>query len=274
MGANLITRKKGFMKFDEFKIIADKIKPFAKEVILAIWGEPLMNKDIFKIIEYTASFAEIVCLSTNGNLMTREYATKIITSGTTNIIISIDGTTQKVYEKYRVNGFLDKAMNALRMLAEIKKQLKSNIIIIPQFIVFKHNMHQMLEFDRICRDIGVKADFKAPYLRENSTFSESNIPEYVRGYYSNKSEWFTAMSNCSSAFNDMSILRDGTTVPCCCTSNNEVEFGNLLQLEFDEIWDSKQYRDFRWSLMHGNAPNYCKEKCLMCFLTKKDKFYD
>jgi radical SAM protein with 4Fe4S-binding SPASM domain len=156
------------------------------------------------------------------------------------------------------------------MLIKAKKELKSNIIIIPQFIVFKHNVHQMMDFDKYCKKIGVKADFKAPYLRGNSNLSESNISKYKRNRYRNESEWLNAMSDCDSAFTNMTILRDGTVVPCCCACNDEFEFGNILETEVATIWDSEEYRNFRWDLIHNNAPNYCKENCLAYFLKQKD----
>lgn len=45
LGGGYITRAKGCMSFERFKIIADKIRPYAKYLYLHIWGEPLLNKD-------------------------------------------------------------------------------------------------------------------------------------------------------------------------------------------------------------------------------------
>ena len=47
IGGNFITRKKGWMKFDQFKIIADKIRSYCKYLYLHLWGEPMLNNDIF-----------------------------------------------------------------------------------------------------------------------------------------------------------------------------------------------------------------------------------
>lgn len=42
-GGGMITRSKGFMTFDQFKIIANKIRHYCKYLYLHLWGEPLLN---------------------------------------------------------------------------------------------------------------------------------------------------------------------------------------------------------------------------------------
>jgi hypothetical protein len=76
IGGNFITRKKGWMQFKQFKITADKIRPFCKHLYLHIWGEPLLNKDIFQMIEYASTFTS-TNISTNGKSMTEEKAERL-----------------------------------------------------------------------------------------------------------------------------------------------------------------------------------------------------
>ena len=65
VGGNRITKKKGWMRFEQFKVIADKIRPFCKYLYLHHNGEPMLNKDIFKMIQYSSSFTG-TNISTNG----------------------------------------------------------------------------------------------------------------------------------------------------------------------------------------------------------------
>lgn len=266
VGAGLINRKYGRMSLDSYRIIADKLKPYAKELILVMWGEPLLNKDIFEIIALSAQFASRVCISTNGNLLDEAAAERLVKSGLTSIIVSIDGTTQEVYEKYRVGGSLTKALDGLRWLQEAKQKYRSKIIIIPQFIVFKHNQHQLEEFNALCDKLGLKADYKAPYLRDNSALSASTLPQYQRFVYTDKVQWTAGMSSCDTAWQSMTVLRDGTVVPCCCASNSDdLNFGNLLESDLPAIWDSEEFRRFRWQLIRGKGPQFCRSNCLQHF---------
>ena len=58
-GTNCPDRKKKFMFFEDYKNVFDKIKKYAFVVNLYNWGEPFLNKDILKIIEYTKKNKEI-----------------------------------------------------------------------------------------------------------------------------------------------------------------------------------------------------------------------
>lgn len=62
----------GDMDFLEFKKVYDKISPYL--LFAAFWnlGEPLMNKDLFKMISYSHSIGIFNVLTTNGNLLNSE----------------------------------------------------------------------------------------------------------------------------------------------------------------------------------------------------------
>ena len=118
VGGNRITKKKGWMRFEQFKIIADKIRPFCTLLFLHHNGEPMLNRDIYKMLEYASSFTD-TNISTNGQSLTEETAEKLVKSGVTDIIVSIDGFSQKVYEQYRVGGSAGKALWALKMAVSL-----------------------------------------------------------------------------------------------------------------------------------------------------------
>ena len=147
LGGDYITRAKWMMKFSDFKIVADKILPYCKHLYLHIWGEPMLNPDIFKMIRYTSAFTR-TNISTNGQNMTMGMAQELIGSGVTDIIISIDGVSQKVYEQYRIGGSVGKAIAALEMLHHYNCRAGERVHISPQFIVMKHNEHEMKEFSK------------------------------------------------------------------------------------------------------------------------------
>ena len=56
------------MKLDEFKIISKKLEKHANLIYLHKWGEPLMNKNIFDMIEISSKYAH-THISTNGMLI-------------------------------------------------------------------------------------------------------------------------------------------------------------------------------------------------------------
>ena len=52
IGGDIVTRKKGYLSFDRFKIVMDKIGPYVNYLYLHLWGEPMLNPEIVSIIKY------------------------------------------------------------------------------------------------------------------------------------------------------------------------------------------------------------------------------
>ena len=53
------------------------------------------------MVSYAPAKGIYTATSTNGHFLTDEMAKKTVESGLDRLIISIDGTTQEVYEQYR-----------------------------------------------------------------------------------------------------------------------------------------------------------------------------
>jgi MoaA/NifB/PqqE/SkfB family radical SAM enzyme/ubiquinone/menaquinone biosynthesis C-methylase UbiE len=266
IGGGFIKRSKGMMNFEQFKIIADKIRPYANYVFLFIWGEPLLNPDIFKIISYTAQFAPCN-ISTNCKSLTKEKAEELIISGVRDIIVSIDGVSQEVYEQYRVGGDVDKAFHALAMLSKINRQHGNKVNIFPQFVVFNHNQHEMAHFTEKCAEMGLSPTFKAPYIRKGeSRYQYSENPTYQRPHFQDISQLRTAMTSCPDPREVFTVLVDGSVVVCCNDHNGTTSFGNIFSQTVMEIWNSPAYLKCRTDIVSGNASSFCTENCMVWFL--------
>jgi len=268
LGGNLIKRKKELLNFSDFKIIADKVKPFCKYMYIMIWGEPLLNKDIILMINYASKFTK-TSISTNGMLVTDESAEKIIKSGLTDLIVSVDGASKEVYEKYRVGGDFKKAIHALEVLAYYNNKNGRMVNIIPQFIVFKHNQHEIEKFEIICNTLGLMPSFKSPYIHKGSIFENSDDPFFSRETFDNEIELREAMRKCKDSRQVFTILVDGSVVACCYDYNGILTFGNIFINNVIDIWNSNKYANFRKNVINGKAPGYCVNNCLEYSLCKK-----
>lgn len=270
VGGGLIERSKGMMSYEQFRLIADKIRPYAKYVYLFIWGEPLLNPDIFKIIACTAEFAPC-SISTNGMVLTQENAEKLIASGVRDIIFSIDGVSQEVYEKYRVGGDVDKAFQSLALLCEINKRQGNRVNIYPQFVVFRHNQHEMDRFAKKCAEMGLSSTFKAPYIRKGySCYQYSENPNYQRPHFRDINQLRMAMKNCSDPREVFTVLVDGSVVLCCNDHNGSTNFGNVFKQTVMDVWNSPSYLKCRTDIISGKAPSFCIESCMVWFLEDRE----
>jgi wyosine [tRNA(Phe)-imidazoG37] synthetase (radical SAM superfamily) len=262
IGGEITSRTKKIMSFEDFQCLADKISPYCQYLLLHMWGEPTMNKDIFKMITYAAQFAR-VNISTNALLLDEPRTKALINSGVSDLIVSIDGVSQEVYEKYRVGGKVERAFDALRMLTSYNHQSGNNVNIMPQFIVFAHNKHEMKIFSEICQQLQLQPCFKAPYIRnENSPFKASNIPQYQRQTYDTQDSLVQAISTCSDPRNVMTIDVHGNAILCCHDYDASMNYGNLFTSSVDDIWYSPKYRLDRWNIMRGKPTEFCLTKCM------------
>ena len=267
-GGMIDSRNKGYLTFDRFKIIADKIKPYAKYLYMHLWGEPMLNKNIIKMIRYAAEFTS-TNISTNATILTEEKIEELILSGVKNIIVSIDGTSQEVYEKYRVGGKAAVALKNLELLAYYNKKHLHKVNIIPQFIVFKHNQHEIESFKNICKSLELTPYFKSPYIRtQDSKLSYSDFKEYRRLDYPDMKSLKEAMSECINPRNVFSINIDGSTIICCHDYNSQTSFGNIFEHDVAEIWNSPSYRKFRWNIFNKLTPEFCLDNCMTYYLAK------
>lgn len=261
LGGGHITRAKGCMSFDQFKMIADKIQPYAKYFYLHMWGEPLLNEDIFKIIEYASNIGG-TNISTNGMLVTEKVANSLVLAGTSDIIVSIDGMTQDVYETYRQGGDVERALLALKYIVEAKKRHGSKVNIYPQFIVFEHNQSQMDDFKHYCESLGVQAVFKSPYIREGSKLKNSSLGEYIRKPFYDKKEYEKAILNCDALSDVFTVDIKGNVILCSCDANSEIIFGNIIEQSFSEIYYGEKRQNFLKNMKKGKGIDFCRNNCL------------
>jgi radical SAM protein with 4Fe4S-binding SPASM domain len=264
IGIDAVTRTKKILKFEEFKIISEKIKPYAKLVYLHKWGEPLMNKHIFDMISIVAEYAH-AHISTNGLLLDKKKCEELIKSGVGTLIISIDGITQDVYEKYRIGGKVDKVIENIRYLKEFNNKYDNQTTILPQFIVFDHNYDQIDMFRKFCEQLELKAIFKKPYIRFGNT-KESNDKNFQREKFLNKESHYKAISTCAHLDSIMTITADGRILVCAQDYNNDLYLGNILDKEttVQNLWMKEEYINFRnLALKQKNPPEICIKKCMI-----------
>jgi organic radical activating enzyme len=133
-------REKGFMTLDDYTAIIEENKTTAALVRLDGNGEPLLHPQIFQMIKIAKAAGYSVSLSTNFNTMPSVDIESFPESGLDRLIVSVDGSTQESYEKYRVGGALALVEENLIKLQKIKQKLKCNNPFIEiQFLNWGYN---------------------------------------------------------------------------------------------------------------------------------------
>src|SRR5205809_818605 len=155
-GSRAFTRPTGMLQKNFFKETIDQLHKQLLYLVFYFQGEPYLNPSFLDMVKYASSKKIYTATSTNAHYLTDINARRTVESGLDRLIISIDGTTQETYEQYRVGGRLNKVLEGAANIVRWKKQLKSNTpFIIFQFLVVRHNEHQIEDVQRLAREIGV-----------------------------------------------------------------------------------------------------------------------
>lgn len=211
------------------------------------------------MVKYATAKKMYTATSTNAHYLTDEMARRTVESGLNRLIISIDGTTQEVYEKYRRGGNLQKVIEGSKNIVKWKRVLKSKTpFIIFQFLVVRHNEHQIDDVKALAAKIGVdQVRFKTAQVYDYENDPNQLIPQNERysrykktrdGHHIPKQKM---ANHCWKMWNANVITFDGRVVPCCFDKDAKHKMGDLNESSFREIWNGKAYQRFRNALWRG-----------------------
>lgn len=253
-------RKKTSLKFHDFKQIIDKNSHLIRRISLYNYGEPLINPEIWMMVAYAKSKnIPYVKISTNG-LLINKYSNEILKSGLDYLSISLDGATQKIYAKFRRKGRLDSIIKGISKLVNMRNSILSRLRIEIQFIIMKHNEHQLLNIERLARRL------KVDFLRLKTVLIKNNKWSYLLP----KDEIYSRYSGlkkteiCKKPLKELVINCDGTIIPCCYITGPAIasfNFGSIFDQTLQDVLNSKKYRDFVLNCSTNKSNNPCCRNC-------------
>jgi radical SAM protein with 4Fe4S-binding SPASM domain len=264
-GQKALTRPAGNMNLDVYRMSIDKISPELIYLTLYFQGEPLLNPGFVEMVKYAKQKRLFVSTSTNGHFLDKDNSRQIVESGLDRLIISVDGTDQETYSKYRVGGNLQTVLQGIQNIVYWKTTLKSRVPIVEiQFLVLGSNEHQLEDIRKIAKEL--KADFLSlksaqlnsftgnPYFTSMDEHSRYKLDEQGKITPKNKFP-----DHCHRLWHSPVITWDGKVVACCYDKNAEHFFGDLNETSFRSIWYSDDYILFRKQIFSDRKQiNICR----------------
>ncbi|MFM7645178.1 MAG: radical SAM/SPASM domain-containing protein [Sphingomonadales bacterium] len=257
-GLRSFTRETGMLQTDFFTQTINLLHLDLFYLVFYFQGEPYLNPSFLEMVRYASQKKIYTATSTNAHYLTEENARLTIESGLDRLIISIDGTTQEVYEQYRVGGQLQKVLEGAARVVKWKKEKRSKTpFIIFQFLVVRPNEHQIEEARRLAHRIGVDDIwFKTAQIYDYENDPHQLIPtrqQYSRYRHTQQGNEFKGKlaNHCWRLWHDPVITWNGLVAPCCFDKDAQYQMGSLHQRSFVEIWKSEPYRRFRAKILQG-----------------------
>jgi radical SAM protein with 4Fe4S-binding SPASM domain len=132
--------------------IIRQIADYANPILVLSGGEPLYRPDIFQLAKFGTELGLRVALATNGTLVTKEIAKKIVDSGVKRVSISLDGATAETHDSFRgIPGAFDAAVYGFKNLKELGMPVQINMTIA------RHNAAQLPQVLDMVRGLGADA---------------------------------------------------------------------------------------------------------------------
>ncbi|MHC4618288.1 MAG: radical SAM protein [Planctomycetota bacterium] len=107
-------------------------------------GEPFIRHDILELIKYSTELGMLNNIVTNGQLIDRELAERIVDAGTFCVSISIDGM-HKGHDFVRGEGAFAKAVAAAHFLNEARRDKKSGMRIMVNSTIMQTNLDEIID---------------------------------------------------------------------------------------------------------------------------------
>jgi len=226
------------MKLSLFEKIIKEMKDYAELVYLHGLGEPLLNKNLFKMIGLAKKNGLKVGISTNATLLDKKAANMLLNSGIDYIIFAVDGATKKTYEKIRVGGDFTQVEQNIKNFLTLKKKKKKAPFVVIQFIKMPENEKEVGLFLEKWRHSGAEAVRVKP----------------VVDFFSRKQTWKVSLTNrCFYPYRMINIYFDGTVVPCCEDNFGNYALGNIKEKSLREIWNGLPAQQLRQQLKKGKS---------------------
>lgn len=232
---NEFTQKKngfmGNMSLDTYKLIIDQAEENIEFTSLASRGEPLVCKDLPKMLEYSVGKFLNLKLNTNAFLLTESLCHSLLNGAIKTLVFSADAAEEPLYSQMRVNGKLERVLKNIQLFNKIKEAhyKDSKIITRVSGVMFnnKQNMHSM-------KDLWGG-------LVDQISFVKYNPWENI----------YTADVNeidepCSDLWRRMFVWYDGIANPCDSDYKSVLNMKTLSgKNSLSNIWGSNYYNELR-----------------------------
>lgn len=253
-GAAVLTRKKGNIDLLLYSKIINEIKRYTFYLNLYFQGEPLLHPQIDVLIRKAAEERIYTTLSTNAQLLNEAMCKKLVSSGLSRIIISLDGFSQEIYEQYRKGGDVQRVKKGILSLISTRKEMHAtNPVIVVQPLAFEHNKEEIEEIQNWCRSIGVdKLEIKTVQMNEFGDDSVKPAKDHSR-YENISSGAFKfrkkAYNHCWRQWSNPVITWDGLLLPCCYDKDAKHILGNTSTNTPEQIWQNTNSKTFKQNIL-------------------------
>ncbi len=262
-----VDRPKGHMRLSLFKKIVDDLTGFPRQIrklLLYKDGEPLANKELPNMVAYAKArkVADIVAMTSNASLLTRERADALIDAGLDEICVSVYGLDAESYKRttQTFSAYSRIQENVGYLYAE-KMKRRSNLHIHSKIVDTDLTEQQKVKFISDFSQVSDSINIH-PIMGWSNTFDRDMTLGLMPSTGPSGSALNQNRRVCPSPFKTMAINFNGKVSVCCVDWSLGTVVGDSSIENVVDIWNGSQMKEFR--MLHLNGQRERIEACSKC----------
>jgi MoaA/NifB/PqqE/SkfB family radical SAM enzyme len=285
------------MSWDLFTSIVDQAPEMARAVLHGV-GEPMLVRDLPRMIRYLKDRDVYVLFNTNGTLLRPAKFQELIDTGLDEMRVSLDAADAKTYKLIRGKDFFGRIVRDVRKFRDYQIEvgamtprvslwltgMKETVNELPEFVRLAHQMGvsevhlQRLVFDEAGFGMAraesslfeqTQAEEKAAIEAAQALGRDLGVTLDASGGATEAGESLKrqadtgAWSMCRRPWSLMYFTANGRALPCCIApfsarGYENYTLGDATQQTLRDIWNGPAYLAFREALVGETPPKPCE----------------
>ncbi|MBO0765661.1 MAG: SPASM domain-containing protein [Hyphomicrobiaceae bacterium] len=287
------------MSWELFTRIVDPV-PNIPRVVLHGVGEPMLVKELPRMVRYLKGRGAYVLFNTNGTVLTARRGRELCETGLDELRVSLDAADARTFLRIRGKDYFNRIVRNVRAFTDMQQReglgrprvslwltgLRETIAQLPDFVRIAHNigvgevyLQRLVYFDddaiglarpdqalfeRLTRQEQGHLDAATAIARSlgiRFNASGATEPGESLARTTDESPW----SLCRRPWTVMYVTANGRTLPCCIAPFSQRGYenytlGDATQDTLRAIWNGPAYQRFRTAL-HSQSPPKCCASC-------------
>jgi radical SAM protein with 4Fe4S-binding SPASM domain len=284
------------MSWELFTRIVDQVPDIARVVLHGV-GEPMLVKELPRMVRYLKARGAYVLFNTNGTVLTARKGRELADGGLDELRVSLDAADAKTFLLIRGKDYFNRIVKNVRAFTQMQAREGLALPRVSLWLTgLKETVAQLPDFVRIAHDIGVKEVYlqrlvffdeaaigmarpdqglferltqeEAHHLEAAETLAKSLGIAFNASGATEAGESLARKSDrnpwslCRRPWTVMYFTANGRALPCCIApfaqkGYENYTLGDATQETLREIWNGAAYQKFRAALQSDAPPHSC-----------------
>ena len=283
------------MSWELFTKIVDQFPRIARVVLHGV-GEPMMVRELPRMIRYLKDRGTYVLFNTNGTLLTRRKGQELIDSGLDELRLSLDAAEPHGFKLVRGRDMFTRIVRNIRTFRAMQRELAVEKPRVSLWLTgLKETVAQLPDFVRLARDVAVEEvylqrlvyfpegqglarpesalfaggdDEEARFVGEAETLARALGIKFNASGATDPATSLAPQNGarpwalCRRPWTLMYFTAHGRAIPCCIApfslrGYDSFTLGDATQQSLRDIWNGPRYQEFRSALLSDAPPRAC-----------------